>query len=97
MGAVLVFTFATYTRAAHFGQAIDVVSLDMEFFFEFLPHALCPRLCAKETAFEFHIVDAHLVACVDGLCEPHTVRRCAAQYGSAEVLHEHNLLFGFAG
>ena len=53
VSAVLTFALVTDTRSGNLTQAINIISLDTQFFFNFMAHLLRPGFCTKSTDFQF--------------------------------------------
>ena len=52
VSAVLAFTFVPHTRSGNLTQTINIISLDTQFFFNFMAHLLRPGFCTKSTDFQ---------------------------------------------
>ena len=69
MCAVLEFALATHTGTTHLRESVDVDSLYAKSLFQFLPHAFCPRLSAKEADFQLKVFLLHAFAFLYHLCK----------------------------
>ena len=91
--AVLFLTFIRYTRTHNFAQAIDVVTLQAEAFFDFLAHIVSPRFSTErtDTQADVFLAQAHLFK---GFCQIERIRRGTCDTRNLQVANEADMLFG---
>ena len=92
----LAFTFVGYARSGDFTQAINIVSLEPQFRFDFLTHVLGPRFGTESTDTQVKVCFRHAVF-IHGLSQVKRIRRCTGQACHLQVTKQVQVLFRISG
>ena len=90
VSAVLAFTFVPHTRSGNLTQAINIISLDTQFFFNFMAHLLRPGFCTKSTDFQFEFF-AGQTGVFDRISQIKCIRRSTTKHRWTEIMHQCDL------
>ena len=84
-----------HARAHHFGQAVNIMRLDMQHLFNARAHAFAPRLRAENACFQLHSADIYALF-LHGLGQVDRIGGRTAQSRRAKILHQRQLALGVA-